>query len=200
MGDVVSFFTSYWNNNFNVLIYISTALVYVFFFPRYQSYFLSQYRNIFLLSLVITIIEAQASALVSAIGQEAFRVAAVTRSEKKRNPAAPFTTSTLQQEASRKLGFSARKTMTVAQKLYEGIEIGEGMVGLITYMRTDSVALSEEATSEAREIITRAFGPEYALAQPRVYKSKAKNAQEAHEAIRPTAIANTPEKIKSYLS
>jgi DNA topoisomerase-1 len=144
--------------------------------------------------------EAQASALVSAIGQEAFRVAAVTRSEKKRNPAAPFTTSTLQQEASRKLGFSARKTMTVAQKLYEGIDIGEGMVGLITYMRTDSVALSEEATSEAREIITRAFGPEYALAQPRVYKSKAKNAQEAHEAVRPTAIANTPEKIKSYLS
>jgi DNA topoisomerase-1 len=143
---------------------------------------------------------AQAEELARAIGQETFRVAAVTRSEKKRNPAAPFTTSTLQQEASRKLGFSARKTMTVAQKLYEGIDIGEGMVGLITYMRTDSVALSEEATNEARDIITRTFGAEYALAQPRVYKSKAKNAQEAHEAIRPTAIANTPEKVKAYLS
>jgi DNA topoisomerase I len=144
--------------------------------------------------------EAQAAELVSTIGQESFRVAAVTRSEKKRNPAAPFTTSTLQQEASRKLGFSARKTMTVAQKLYEGIDIGEGMVGLITYMRTDSVALSEEATSEARDIITRTFGPEYALDRPRAYKSKAKNAQEAHEAIRPTAIANTPEKVKAFLS
>jgi DNA topoisomerase-1 len=144
--------------------------------------------------------EAQANELVSTIGQESFRVAAVTRSEKKRNPAAPFTTSTLQQEASRKLGFSARKTMTVAQKLYEGIDIGEGMVGLITYMRTDSVALSDEATSEARDIITRAFGSEYALDRPRVYKSKAKNAQEAHEAIRPTTIANTPEKVKPYLS
>jgi DNA topoisomerase-1 len=144
--------------------------------------------------------EAQAGELVSAISREAFRVAAISRSEKKRNPAAPFTTSTLQQEASRKLGFSARKTMTVAQKLYEGIDIGEGMVGLITYMRTDSVALSDEATSEARDIITRTFGPEYALAQPRIYKSKAKNAQEAHEAIRPTAIVNTPDKVKQYLS
>jgi len=144
--------------------------------------------------------EAQAAELTRAIENEEFRVAAIARSEKKRNPAAPFTTSTLQQEASRKLGFSARKTMTVAQKLYEGIDIGEGMVGLITYMRTDSVALSEEATSEAREVITRAFGPEYALERPRVYKSKAKNAQEAHEAIRPTSIANSPERVKAFLS
>ncbi|MEJ2199892.1 MAG: type I DNA topoisomerase, partial [Desulfuromonadaceae bacterium] len=112
----------------------------------------------------------------------------------------PFTTSTLQQEASRKLGFSARKTMSTAQKLYEGMDIGEGEVGLITYMRTDSVALSPVATDEAREVISRLFGQEYALAQPRIYKSKAKNAQEAHEAIRPTAIANTPEKVKPFLS
>ncbi len=130
----------------------------------------------------------------------AFTVSAVTRSEKRRNPAAPFTTSTLQQEASRKLGFSARKTMSTAQKLYEGIDIGEGAVGLITYMRTDSVALSQVATAEAQEVITRLFGGEYALAKPRVYKSKAKNAQEAHEAIRPTSVANTPEKVKPHLT
>ncbi|MHB1399002.1 MAG: type I DNA topoisomerase [Trichloromonadaceae bacterium] len=144
--------------------------------------------------------EARALELVAALEQAEFNVSAISRSEKKRNPAAPFTTSTLQQEASRKLGFSARKTMTVAQRLYEGVDIGEGMVGLITYMRTDSVALSEEATSEAREIISRAFGPEYALEKPRVYKSKAKNAQEAHEAVRPTLIANTPDKVKAFLS
>ena len=144
--------------------------------------------------------EAAAKALVDAVEQQDFRVADVARTEKRRNPAAPFTTSTLQQEASRKLGFSARKTMTVAQKLYEGIDIGDGAVGLITYMRTDSVALSEEATTEAKEIITKTFGGEYALPQPRVFKSKAKNAQEAHEAIRPTSIANTPEKVKAHLS
>jgi DNA topoisomerase-1 len=143
---------------------------------------------------------AEAHALVTQIERQAFRVASVQRSEKKRNPAAPFTTSTLQQEASRKLGFSARKTMSVAQKLYEGIDIGQGAVGLITYMRTDSVILSTQATSEARQVISDLFGPEYALAQPRVYKSKAKNAQEAHEAVRPTTIANTPEKLKSFLS
>jgi len=144
--------------------------------------------------------ESSAKELVDAIAREEFRVAQLTRSEKKRNPAAPFTTSTLQQEASRKLGFSARKTMTVAQKLYEGIDIGEGSVGLITYMRTDSVALSDVATSEAKEVITGMFGAEYALDKPRVYKSKAKNAQEAHEAIRPTIIGQTPEKLKAFLS
>jgi DNA topoisomerase-1 len=144
--------------------------------------------------------ESAAKELVDAIAREEFRVDQLTRSEKKRNPAAPFTTSTLQQEASRKLGFSARKTMTVAQKLYEGIDIGEGSVGLITYMRTDSVALSDVATSEAKEVITGMFGAEYALDKPRVYKSKAKNAQEAHEAIRPTIIGQTPEKLKAFLS
>lgn len=144
--------------------------------------------------------EAQARELTAAIEKETFAVTEISRSEKRRNPAAPFTTSTLQQEASRKLGFSARKTMSTAQKLYEGIDIGEGPVGLITYMRTDSVALSEVATQEAKEVITRLFGAEYALAQPRAYKSKAKNAQEAHEAVRPTEVANTPEKVKPHLT
>jgi DNA topoisomerase I len=144
--------------------------------------------------------ETQAGELVRAITGQAFHVATIQRSEKKRNPAAPFTTSTLQQEASRKLGFSARKTMSTAQKLYEGIDIGQGAVGLITYMRTDSVTLATVATDEARDVITRLFGKEYALAKPRVYKSKAKNAQEAHEAIRPTTIANTPEQLKPFLS
>ena len=144
--------------------------------------------------------QTRAEELVRDLAGCDFQVAAISRSEKKRNPAAPFTTSTLQQEASRKLGFSARKTMSTAQKLYEGIDIGQGAVGLITYMRTDSVTLSEVATTEAQQVISDLFGKEYALAKPRVYKSKAKNAQEAHEAIRPTTIANTPEQVKSFLS
>jgi DNA topoisomerase I len=142
----------------------------------------------------------QAEQLFQALQQQAFRVEALNQSEKRRNPAPPFTTSTLQQEASRKLGFSARKTMSTAQKLYEGVDVGDGAVGLITYMRTDSVALSKTATDEARQIISQRFGKEYALAAPRVFKNKAKNAQEAHEAVRPTLIANTPEKVKAFLS
>ena len=142
----------------------------------------------------------EAQSLVDAINNKELKVESVVCKEKKRTPAAPFTTSTLQQEASRKLGFSARKTMTIAQKLYEGLDIGEGSVGLITYMRTDSVALSEQATSEAREVINSMYGDEYSLAKPRVFKSRAKNAQEAHEAVRPTTIANHPDKIKSALS
>ncbi|PLX95210.1 MAG: type I DNA topoisomerase [Desulfuromonas sp.] len=144
--------------------------------------------------------QARADELVTALSKLPYHVGEIKRSEKKRNPAPPFTTSTLQQEASRKLGFGARKTMSVAQKLYEGIDIGEGAVGLITYMRTDSVALSTTATDEAREVITRLFGNDYALAKPRVFKNKAKNAQEAHEAVRPTLIANTPDKLKPFLS
>ncbi|NLV25196.1 MAG: type I DNA topoisomerase [Deltaproteobacteria bacterium] len=138
--------------------------------------------------------------LESRIKGSDFRIAAVTAKEKKRNPAPPFTTSTLQQEASRKLGFSAGKTMSTAQKLYEGIDIGGGAVGLITYMRTDSVILSTEALAEARDVIGQRFGADYTLAVPREFKSKAKNAQEAHEAIRPTSFANLPEKVKSHLS
>jgi len=144
--------------------------------------------------------ERQAKALVEGLETSSYRVTALTRSEKKRNPAPPFITSTLQQEASRKLGFSARKTMSTAQKLYEGVDIGEGSVGLITYMRTDSVVLSKEATDEARQLISEKYGPEFALEKPRVFKSKAKNAQEAHEAIRPTSLANTPEQLKKHLA
>jgi len=130
-----------------------------------------------------------------------YRVEKITKSEKKRTPAAPFTTSTLQQEASRKLGFSAKKTMSTAQKLYEGIDIGEGgTVGLITYMRTDSVNLSEQALHEAHDVIAAAYGKEYALAKPRLYKTKTKNAQEAHEAVRPTYISKTPAELKRFLT
>jgi len=129
------------------------------------------------------------------------RVEKVTKSEKKRNPSPPFTTSTLQQEAARKLGFSAKKTMATAQKLYEGIDIGgEGTVGLITYMRTDSVNLSSQALKEAHEVITALFGPEYALDKPRHFKNKSKNAQEAHEAIRPTYLSKTPAELKKHLT
>ncbi|HEY6007141.1 MAG TPA: type I DNA topoisomerase [Geobacteraceae bacterium] len=130
----------------------------------------------------------------------AWQVVRVTRSERRRSPSPPFTTSTLQQEAARKLGFSAKKTMATAQKLYEGIDVGEGAVGLITYMRTDSVALSNQALQEAREVISSLYGKEYALAKPRFFKNKAKNAQEAHEAIRPTALARTPAEVKRFLS
>jgi DNA topoisomerase I len=129
-----------------------------------------------------------------------FRVAKVTKSERKRTPSPPFTTSTLQQEAARKLGFSAKKTMSTAQKLYEGINVGEGSVGLITYMRTDSVALSNQALTEAREVVTALYGKAYALAKPRFFKNKSKNAQEAHEAIRPTYIVKTPAEVKKFLT
>jgi DNA topoisomerase-1 len=127
------------------------------------------------------------------------RVAKVDKRQRKRNPAAPFITSTLQQEASRKLGFSAQKTMSVAQRLYEGIDTGDGATGLITYMRTDSVVLADEALQEIREVITERFGKENLPKSPRVYKTKARNAQEAHEAIRPTSAAMAPEKIKKSL-
>ncbi|MFM9874046.1 MAG: type I DNA topoisomerase [Fimbriimonadaceae bacterium] len=116
------------------------------------------------------------------------------------NPPVPFMTSTLQQEANRKLGFPARRTMQVAQNLYEGIDIGGGSTGLITYMRTDSLSLAERAVQEARDVIQKMYGMEYLPASPKVYKSKAKNAQEAHEAIRPTDLSRTPASIKSRLT
>jgi len=140
-----------------------------------------------------------AEALVEEIKPLPVQVSTVSRTEKKRRPAAPFTTSTLQQEANRKLGFSARKTMSTAQKLYEGVDTGDGPVGLITYMRTDSVTLSNVAVEEARQVIEERFGKEYVPAKPRTYKSKAKNAQEAHEAIRPTGLARHPETLKTFL-
>src|SRR3989338_5319548 len=128
------------------------------------------------------------------------KVTKITKKERKRNPAAPFTTSTLQQEASRKLGFSAQRTMQVAQQLYEGIDIGEGPTGLITYMRTDSVTLAPEALTDLRECILERFGKENVPDEARVYKTKSKNAQEAHEAIRPTSAMRIPADIKSSLT
>jgi DNA topoisomerase-1 len=126
-------------------------------------------------------------------------VAKVEKRQRKRNPAAPFITSTLQQEAARKLGFSAQRTMTVAQRLYEGIDTGEGATGLITYMRTDSVVLANEALTEIREVIAGRFGKENVPESPRMYKTNARNAQEAHEAIRPVSAAKAPDDIKPFL-
>lgn len=124
----------------------------------------------------------------------------VDKKQRRRNPAAPFTTSTLQQEASRKLGFNTQWTMRVAQRLYEGIELpGEGNIGLITYMRTDSVTLADVAVAEIREVISERYGAKNVPEEPRQYKTKAKNAQEAHEAIRPTSVARTPESLKGKL-
>jgi len=124
----------------------------------------------------------------------------VTKRQRRRNPAAPFTTSTLQQESSRKLGFNTQWTMRIAQKLYEGIELpGEGNVGLISYMRTDSVTLAAVAVEEIREVIAERYGAENVPDERREFKTKAKNAQEAHEAIRPTSVALTPESIKDAL-
>jgi DNA topoisomerase-1 len=126
-------------------------------------------------------------------------VMAVERKQRRRNPAPPFTTSTLQQEASRKLGFSAQKTMRVAQQLYEGIDIGEGSVGLITYMRTDSLNLAQEAVAQIRELIVELYGPEGLAEEVRVYRTKSANAQEAHEAIRPTDARIVPADIERKL-
>jgi DNA topoisomerase-1 len=129
----------------------------------------------------------------------ALTVLEVDRKQRRRNPAPPFTTSTLQQEASRKLGFSAQRTMRVAQQLYEGVDTGEGNVGLITYMRTDSVSLAAEAVQEIRTVIAKLYGAEALAEEVRVYKTKSKNAQEAHEAIRPTSAAIIPADIESRL-
>ncbi len=129
-----------------------------------------------------------------------YQVKKINRKETKRNPSPPFTTSTLQQEASRKLRFSAKKTMMTAQKLYEGISIEGSMTGLITYMRTDSVNLAESALYSIKETIIEMFGKKFSLKQPRTFKQKSKNAQEAHEAIRPTDISLTPEEVKPYLT
>lgn len=129
-----------------------------------------------------------------------FRVERVKRSERKRNPSPPFITSTLQQEAARKLGFRAFKTMAVAQQLYEGLDVGEdGTVGLITYMRTDSTRVAESAQSEARSYIGQRFGADYVPKEPKQYTSK-NSAQDAHEGIRPTSVTRTPESIQAYLS
>ncbi len=144
--------------------------------------------------------ETSAMTAVDAIKSCDFTVSKIEKKKSRRNPAAPFITSTLQQEASRKLGFGATHTMRVAQQLYEGIDIGGETTGLITYMRTDGITLSPEAISSCTNLIKKEFGDNYAPKSPRIYKSKAKNAQEAHEAIRPTSIARKPENLKNRLT
>ena len=143
-----------------------------------------------------------AQTIVTDLQGAAYIIRKVVRKDKKRSPTPPFTTSTLQQEAGRKLGFSAKRTMIVAQQLYEGIDIGgdEGTVGLITYMRTDSVSIAKEAQDEARKVIQQQYGKEYLPEKPPSYRTKAKNAQEAHEAIRPTSSQRHPEALRAKLS
>jgi DNA topoisomerase-1 len=143
--------------------------------------------------------EDRAKAAMDAAMARDFTVQSVEKKQARRHPAAPFTTSTLQQEASRKLRFTTKRTMQVAQRLYEGISLGGETVGLITYMRTDGVFMSNDAIKAARSLIGRQFGDSYVPGAPRVYKSKAKNAQEAHEAIRPTDIFRLPKDVAAYL-
>ncbi len=143
--------------------------------------------------------EADAKAAAVRIKNGSFAVASIDKRQVRRNPAPPFITSTLQQEASRKLGFSATRTMRAAQRLYEGVELGGETTGLITYMRTDGVQLSQEAIASCRTQVAKAFGDKYIPASPRIYKSTAKNAQEAHEAIRPTDVSRTPQAMAKYL-
>jgi DNA topoisomerase I len=141
-----------------------------------------------------------AQSLRERLERSSYRVLDVEKKTRRRKPTAPFTTSTLQQDASRRLGFSAKKTMMVAQQLYEGVEIeGEGLVGLITYMRTDSVRVSQEAQTQAQEYVRSAHGGDYLPETPNVYKSKGR-AQEAHEAVRPTQITLDPERVKASLT
>jgi len=128
------------------------------------------------------------------------KVINVEKKKRKRNPAAPFTTSTLQQEAARKLGFTTQRTMRTAQQLYEGIDVGNGAVGLITYMRTDSVSLAAEAVQAIRELIGKRYGKDQVPDEPRQFKNKSKNAQEAHEAVRPTDVNLLPEEAKKHLT
>ncbi len=142
--------------------------------------------------------EVEAEMLKQAHGR--YLVVNVEKKQRKRNPSPPFTTSTLQQEASRKLGFSAQRTMRTAQQLYEGVDIGGETVGLITYMRTDSVNLAKEAMDEIRALIAKRYGEDNVPEAPQVYKTKSKNAQEAHEAIRPTSAERIPEQLRERLT
>jgi DNA topoisomerase-1 len=130
----------------------------------------------------------------------AYVISKIKRGERRRKPSAPFTTSTMQQEASRRLGYTARRTMALAQQLYEGIDLGEGAVGLITYMRTDSTNVAETAQTEARQFIGERYGDRFLPPEPPKYQTKAKGAQEAHEAIRPTSVMRHPDAIKEFLN
>jgi DNA topoisomerase-1 len=149
---------------------------------------------------IVLATEAQTSEHAERLRRAAYRVAKVERKERKRSPAPPFTTSTLQQEAARKLGFGARKTMSIAQRLYEGVDLpGEGTVGLITYMRTDSVNLAESALREIAGFIRTEYPSAYSLTEPRRYRTRSRNAQEAHEAIRPTSVLRHPGRVGAAL-
>jgi len=142
----------------------------------------------------------QADKMAVDLEKAAYKVTDIEAKEVQRHPHSPFTTSTLQQEAARKLRFSARQTMSLAQRLYEGAKLGQkGLVGLITYHRTDSLNLSVEAVKNARTFIKEQFGAKYIPSSPKIYRSKSKGAQEAHEAIRPTQVEYRPDKIKKYL-
>jgi DNA topoisomerase-1 len=145
--------------------------------------------------------QEEMSSVLSALEGATYTIASTDEKELKKSPPPPFTTSTLQQEAARKLGFSVKQTMVIAQQLYEGVSLGKGQghQGLITYMRTDSVNLSQKAIDDANETINKLYGREYRLSEPRRYKTKAKGAQEAHEAIRPTEIERTPQSLKDVL-
>jgi len=144
--------------------------------------------------------DKQAKKIIDDLKNAAYQVLKITKKESKRTPLPPFTTSTLQQEANRRLGYSAKQTMVIAQQLYEGIDISqEGATGLITYMRTDSVNLADKFLSEAKNYIDKNFGSDYSLSSPRKYKTKSKLAQEAHEAVRPTSAVNDPESLNKYL-
>nr|WP_269089297.1 type I DNA topoisomerase [Thermus thermamylovorans] len=144
--------------------------------------------------------EAQAKALAEEARGRAYRVVQVETKERRKSPPPPFTTSTLQQAASSRLGYTAARTMRIAQRLYEGVDLPEGTVGLITYMRTDSVRVSPEALQAAREVVQKLFGPEYLPEGPRVYRNRKEGVQDAHEAIRPTDVRRTPEGVRRYLS
>ena len=142
-----------------------------------------------------------ASRIAADLEASAFEVASVRRRETRRQPRAPFITSTLQQDAFRKLRFTARRTMAVAQQLYEGLQVGnEGPIGLITYMRTDSTNMAAEAVREARAVISDRYGKDHVPASPRSYSRRVKGAQEAHEAIRPTSFMRDPESLRNALS
>jgi DNA topoisomerase-1 len=144
--------------------------------------------------------QAEVQPILDDMEASAYIISRIKRGERRRKPSAPFTTSTMQQEASRRLGYTARRTMALAQQLYEGVDLGEGAVGLITYMRTDSTNVAETAQAEAREFISQRYGKDFLPPEAPVYLTKAKGAQEAHEAIRPTSVMRQPDGIKEFLN
>jgi len=143
---------------------------------------------------------AEAEKHRAALADAVYTVASIEKRESSRSAGGPYTTSTLQQDASRKLGYSVKRTMVLAQQLYEGVSLGDTPVGLITYMRTDSLHVAEGALKQSHDVITKEFGAEYALEKPRHFKTRSKGAQEAHEAIRPTDLSRTPDRVKRYLN